>query len=285
MVETLGELHLRVSTWSPHPSLVRHMLQDAHDKLRPVLANRDHGFRWRGSDISRIEGLSDAVFAFAITLLVVSLEVPKTFAQLRETMHGFIAFGVCFVLLLTIWHAQYIYFRRYALDDRATFMLNAVLLFVVAFYIYPLKFLFTMFVDRITGYQQMEGGHPVPGLTRGEWSDLMMIYSAGFVGLYVIFALLYLHAYRLRDALELSPMEAYETRGVVQENLVMIAIGAIGMAAAWVQQPALSGMTYALIGPLQTYLGMRHGRRRRELAERQPTPVPRTIVPGTQTDI
>ena len=36
-------------------------------------------FRWRGQEITRIEGLSDAVFAFAITLPVVSLEVPKTF--------------------------------------------------------------------------------------------------------------------------------------------------------------------------------------------------------------
>lgn len=34
-------------------------------------AERD--FRWRGAAISRVEGLSDAVFAFAVTLLVVSL--------------------------------------------------------------------------------------------------------------------------------------------------------------------------------------------------------------------
>jgi hypothetical protein len=33
-----------------------------------------HKFRWRSHEISRIEGLSDAVFAFAVTLLVVSLE-------------------------------------------------------------------------------------------------------------------------------------------------------------------------------------------------------------------
>jgi uncharacterized membrane protein len=241
------------------------MLQDAHDKLRPVLANRDHGFRWRGKDISRIEGLSDAVFAFAITLLVVSLEVPKTFAQLSEMMRGFFAFGVCFALLLMIWHAQYIYFRRYALDDRATLMLNAALLFVVAFYIYPLKFLFSTLVDRITGYRPMEGGIPLPGMTRTEWSDLMMIYSAGFIALYVIFALLYLHAYRLRDALELNPMETYETRGVVQENALMIGIGVIAFGLALARQPALSGMSYALIGPLQTMLGVRHGKRRREL--------------------
>jgi len=31
------------------------------------------GFRWRSHEISRIEGLSDAVFGFAVTLLVVSL--------------------------------------------------------------------------------------------------------------------------------------------------------------------------------------------------------------------
>jgi uncharacterized membrane protein len=43
------------------------------------------GFRWRSHDISRFEGLSDAVFGFAITLLIVSLEVPRTFDELLGT--------------------------------------------------------------------------------------------------------------------------------------------------------------------------------------------------------
>ena len=46
-------------------------------------------FRWRSHEVSRIEGLSDAVFAFAVTLLVVSLEVPKTFAELMHAMRCF----------------------------------------------------------------------------------------------------------------------------------------------------------------------------------------------------
>ncbi len=53
--------------------------------IREKLIEKNFGhsgkFRWRGREISRIEGLSDAVFAFAITLLVVSLEVPETFQR------------------------------------------------------------------------------------------------------------------------------------------------------------------------------------------------------------
>ena len=38
-------------------------------------------FRERGTEILRIEALSDAVFAFSVSLLVVSLEVPQTSAN------------------------------------------------------------------------------------------------------------------------------------------------------------------------------------------------------------
>ena len=243
------------------------MIRETHEKLRPVLERRDHGFRWRGKDISRIEGLSDAVFAFAVTLLVVSLEAPKTFGDLVKLMHGFVSFGVCFALLLMIWHAQYIYFRRYALDDKTSFMLNAVLLFVVAFYVYPLKFLFTTFLNGITGYRETDAaGHVIQAMQRTDWRPLMEIYSAGFIALYVIFALLYWHAYRLRGELDLSPMEIYETRGVVQENVLMIGIGVLALILAFLNLPQFSGLSYALIGPLQTILGSVHGKRRRLLS-------------------
>src|ERR1700691_2789800 len=106
------------------------------------------GFRWRGAEVTRLEGFTDAVFAFAVTLLVFSLEVPKPFPTLLIAMHGFFAFGVCFALLANVWYQHYRFFRRYALENPWVVFLNCALLFFVLFYVYPLKFLFTAMFDR-----------------------------------------------------------------------------------------------------------------------------------------
>jgi Endosomal/lysosomal potassium channel TMEM175 len=77
--------------------------------VREGLARRQGGeedFRWRGEDVSRIEAFTDAVFAFAVTLLVVSLEVPRTFEELLVAMRSFFAFAICFALVLLVWNER-----------------------------------------------------------------------------------------------------------------------------------------------------------------------------------
>lgn len=111
----------------------------------------ENGFRWRGREVSRLEALSDAVFGFAITLLVVSLEVPQTATELFNVMRGFVAFAACFALLFLVWWHQYRFFRRYGLNDGVTTVLNAVLLFVVLFFVYPLKFVFGFVIAMAMG--------------------------------------------------------------------------------------------------------------------------------------
>jgi hypothetical protein len=77
------------------------------EHLNSSRTSGEPGFHWRGAEVTRLEGFTDAVFAFAVTLLVVSLEVPKTFPELLAAMHGFLAFGVCFGLLANVWYQHY----------------------------------------------------------------------------------------------------------------------------------------------------------------------------------
>lgn len=144
---------------------------------------------WRSFEVSRIEGLSDAVFAFAVTLLVVSLESPRTVSELYQTMHGFLPFAITFAMLFQIWYAQFLWFRRHGLEDTTTVLLNGVLLFVVLFYVYPLKFLFTYLADLLTGGNGMAhlaDGRTVPILAARDAVPMMVIYD--------VFILLYAHA-------------------------------------------------------------------------------------------
>lgn len=105
-------------------------------------------FRWRSHEVSRTEGLSDAVFGFAITLLVVSLEVPKTYSELMQTMRGFGAFAISFALLFIVWYNQYKFFRRYGLQDNVTMLLNGVLLFVAGIVLQGLSYAIVWIVRR-----------------------------------------------------------------------------------------------------------------------------------------
>ena len=50
------------------------------------------GFRLRGLAMTRVETFTDAAFAFALTLLVVSLEPPTDIAALRQALLGVPAF-------------------------------------------------------------------------------------------------------------------------------------------------------------------------------------------------
>lgn len=110
----------------------------------------DKRFRLRGGEVSRVEAFSDAVFGFAVTLIVVSLQVPTTFDQLEQTIvRGCISFAICFAILVGLWYAHYKFFRRYGLNDGFTIFLNMILLFVILLYIYPLKFLFTLLTNSI----------------------------------------------------------------------------------------------------------------------------------------
>lgn len=232
------------------------------EQIRKTNLGEKNGFRWRGGEVSRLEGFSDAVFAFAMTLLVVSLEVPHSYEELLGTMRGFLAFGICFTFLVWIWYEHYVFFRRYGLQDGLTIVLNALLLFVVLFYVYPLKFLFTALVDLFFGIA------PSAGKTieiRAQFAPtLMIIYSLGYLAIFMIYLLFYVHAYRKRAALELNEIELLYTRSGIHAAFINIGIALLSILLAssvTVKSSFWAGIIYFLSGPLHTIRGITLGKR------------------------
>ena len=216
----------------------------------------EKNFHWRGGEITRLEGFSDAVFAFAVTLLVVSLEVPKSFHELMDVMRGFVAFGICFALLALAWFNHYRFFRRYGLQDSWSVFLNCMLLFFVLFYVYPLKFLFFAL---FSGERRIEFG---------ESQTLFVIYGVGYAAVFLAFALLYLHAWRKRETLALNEIERLRTRRSLIDHVAMVVIGLTSALLAMVLPPNLVGLAgwfYFIVGVHFTVSGTIFGRRERRL--------------------
>ena len=215
-------------------------------------------FRMRAREVSRIEAFSDVVFGFALTLIVVSLEVPQSFDELMAIMRGFPAFAICFAMLVWIWHEHHKFFRRYDLRDETTIALNAVLLFVVLFYTYPLKFIFTLITTGVSG-------------GRGDASKLFAIYGGGFIGVFLLLFLMNGHAWRKRAELKLNEFEKYDTITSLTFYGSYVAIGLASILVAvsvhgW--KLNFAGWVYFLIGPVSAFIGHWRGGQREALQSR-----------------
>lgn len=171
----------------------------------------ENQFKIRSDSPSRLENFSDAVFAFSITLLMISLEVPQTFTQILELTDELIAFAITIIPLFVIWQQHRQFFRRYGLDDSVVLKWNTILLFIVLIFIFPLKFL-SLFLVRF--YSSVLFGTPTVfgTMINGEQVPMLMVYyGLGALGLIFVFSRFYKHALNKKDELELNTYELKHT--------------------------------------------------------------------------
>lgn len=228
------------------------------DHLPRQLFGAEKDFHWRGEDITRIETFSDSVFAFAVTLLVVSLQVPRTYSELTTALEGLAGFGISFLLLSLVWRNHCIYFRRFGLYDNITTVLNILLLFIVLAYVYPLKFLFNLLTDQILGLGtnvQLSNGQVQPMIYDWQLPGLMIIYGIGYAAVSLCFMTMHIHAYSKRESLRLDQIERLITRGEIRENILLASVGFLSIGLAIFHQAGLAGLAYILIMPIATING------------------------------
>lgn len=227
------------------------------------------GFVERGATVTRMEAFVDAAFAFAVTLLIISIDaIPDSVDELIEALKGAPAFAASFAILVMFWRGHASWSRRYGLDDGLSTVLSLLLVFLVLLFVYPLKMLFA------SGFNWVSGGFLPAGFVIASLRDLQWLYwmyAAAFGLLGSNLALLTLHAWRHRDELGLDAGERVNTRLWLASWLVIPLVAGLSAlltallplfgGPGWVQ--ALPPMCYALLGLQAPLLALYERRLRR----------------------
>ena len=187
-------------------------------------------------DVSRLKNFSDAVFALSATLLVVTLEVPNSYAALTEAVAGFPAFALSFAAIISLWHNHREFFAHYPLDDNRTVILNSILLFIILLYVYPLKLLTQLIVERFFGAEATI----IAEMTPGEVQGLYFIFAIAAFGVFAVFALLHAHAWHARAQFNLDESgqrrlrhELYSYSVLVGLSLASIGATLLSLGLSW----------------------------------------------------
>jgi uncharacterized membrane protein len=217
------------------------------------MARLPDGFLERGASVTRLEAFVDAAFAFAVTLLVISLDsIPSTIPGMLEALKGTPAFAASFAQIMMFWSAHATWSRRFGLDDTASGRLSLLLVFLVLVYVYPLKILFGSFFAWITG------GWLPPVAQINTLFDLVgmfMMYGIAFGTLSLCLAALNAQALRSQVSPPLDDFERASTRREIVRWIysALIAVGSIvfalllpGNSPDWLF--GMPGMFYALLG-------------------------------------
>lgn len=256
------------------------------DRMRSSLKGHYIGmnkeFRYRGEETTRIETLSDAVFAIAIGLLLISTTPPVTYYQLQQFTKDIIPFALCIALISIIWYEHFTFFIRYGFRNAYIVFLNTLLLFIVLFYVYPLKFLARLLVMLFTNFIHiMQHGNSneiwqpfLFTMEDGTVSELMAIYGTGAMSIFLVLMLMYRYALKKAPELELNELEKFDTRISIQTNLLMASIPALSVVLALSFGETrlgnnLSGFVYFLYMPVMFMHGSRVARQRKKLLENQ----------------
>ena len=226
--------------------------------------SQNDNFRLRGASITRLDVFSDVVLGVALVLLVVSLAVPRSFNDLRSPTPAFTASAICFLMLVNVWYSHYVFFRRYGLCERWTVLLNAALLGLVLFCVYPLKFLYATLFASLVRIEDLSPRFAAAVQING----MMVLYALGFTAIFFLVAALYWNAWRQRELLNLNGLERLLTISSIVDALGIAAIGLIACLAALILPASwvlYSAVLYFLMLPWKALNSVYFGRKARTL--------------------
>ena len=227
------------------------ILAGMHDSIADS-EPRDGGFRNRGRELTRMEAFVDAAFAFAVTLLIISVgDVPRTADDLVLAFKGVPAFAASFATMAMFWYSHSRWSRRFGLDDLPSVLLSMLLVFLVLVYVFPLRAVFgSMFSWMTQGW--LPTTYAVSG--RSDLRVMFVLYGICIFTMAATITLLYWRAWRLRDTLGLDAEERHATCAYLAANAFLALVAATSLIAALLLPGSGSMWVYAIPGTLYCLL-------------------------------
>ena len=216
---------------------------------------------------TRLEGFFDAAFAFAVTLVVISIgHLPHTVPEMLQAMRGIPAFALCYMLLVRIWRSHRDWSRRYDLEDDTAVNLSMILLFLVLIYAYPLRLLFAAAVASLSGQWLID--EPVELHSFYELRAAFVVFGIGHAAIWIVLGLLHRHALTAATKIDLNPAEQQATQYLAALSFAFASLGLLSALLSMVLPFDtqtwtiwVAGLIYASSGFIATFLSKRYKRR------------------------
>jgi uncharacterized membrane protein len=216
---------------SPSTALCRHLqIAYAARSIGDTIVNKSHTdpLRIRRHEPTRLEGFVDASFAFAVTLLVISIgHVPASVPEMLHAFRGASAFALSFLVVARFWKAHRDWSRHYDIEDGVAVTLSLILVFIVLVFVYPLRFIFSLLFKWLSHDFLVD--QPIALGSIDEYRVAFEIYGTGFAAIAAVFVSLYWHAWRRRVSVGLDRREELATR---MHATLWTALCAIALASA-----------------------------------------------------
>src|SRR6266567_3747742 len=162
-------------------------MDEEHEEIASTLPKdldalpRLGGFRLCGMEITRLETFIDAVFAFAITMLVIAAQqIPDDIETLLTAFKNVPVFVASIIVLGIFWRGHWLWSRRYGLEDGISIFISWAMIVTILIYMYPLKAIFSSMWFLLSNGQV---GQRLGLRTDAEARAIFALFAIGFTAL------------------------------------------------------------------------------------------------------
>ncbi len=170
---------------------------------------KDQGRILRGEAMTRIDTFVDAAFAFAFTMLVISIDqIPRSPTELIELSKDIPSFVFSSLIIGSIWIAHSSWSKIFGLQDGVTVLLSLCLVVLTLIFVYPIKMINQITVEYFS--QNLGWDFLLTGLFQSEGWYLELVWvifvylAIGLIMLSIILIAFYQNTLRFSEELSIT---------------------------------------------------------------------------------